>query len=229
MTQRTVTREDWLKERMALLAEEKAFSRARDQLSAKRRELPRVAVPDYAFQGSDGEVSLVELFDGRSQLIVYHFMFDPTWEAGCKSCSFVADHFQHAATHLVHRDVSLVAVSLAPLAKLDAYRARMGWTHRWVSSEDSTFNYDFGVSFTEEQIAAETPYNYGSGKAWGEAPGLSVFVREGNQVFHTYSTYSRGLDLLINTYNYLDLVPKGRDYDGNDAYMGWMRRRDEYP
>ncbi|MCO4745951.1 MAG: DUF899 domain-containing protein [Proteobacteria bacterium] len=229
MGQRTVTRDEWMKARMELLAEEKQFSHTRDKLAQMRREMPRVAVPNYVFEDEGGQVTLMDLFDGRSQLIVYHFMFDPKWDAGCKSCSFVADHFQHAVPHLAQRDVTLVAASLAGVAKLQAYRARMGWTHRWVSSAGSPFNYDFGVSFTEAQIAEEAPYNYGSGKAWGEAPGLSVFSREGDTIFHTYSTYSRGLDVLINTYNYLDLVPRGRNYDGNDAYMGWLRRRDEYP
>ncbi len=228
MNQRVVSRDEWLKARIELLNAEKEFSRARDALSAQRRELPSVEVPNYTFDGADGAVSLADLFDGRSQLIVYHFMFDPEWDAGCKSCSFVTDHFQNALVHLAHRDVTLVAVSRAPLDKLDAYAARMGWSHRWVSSLGGSFNYDFGVSFTPQQIEAAAPYNYGTGTGWGEAPGLSVFLRDGDRILHTYSTYSRGLDLLINTYNYLDLVPRGRNYDGDDQYMGWLRRRDEY-
>lgn len=228
MSQQIVSREEWMKARMELLAAEKEFSRTRDALTVRRQGMPAVEIENYVFQGVDGEVTLAELFDGRSQLIVYHFMFDPSWEAGCKSCTIVADHFQNAEVHLRHRDVTLVAVSLAPLAKLDAYAARLGWTHRWVSSEGSQFNYDFAVSFTKEQIDAGATYNYGTGKGSGEAPGLSVFVRDGDRILHTYSTYSRGLDILINAYNYLDLVPKGRDYDGNDAYMGWVKRRYDY-
>jgi predicted dithiol-disulfide oxidoreductase (DUF899 family) len=228
MSHPVVTRAAWLEAREALLVQEKELSKARDAIAAARRALPWVEVTeDYRFSDADGEHTLAELFEGRSQLIVYHFMFGADWEAGCKSCSFLTDHYQGALEHLHARDVSLVAVSIGPLEKLHAYRARMGWRHRWVSSAGSRFNYDYGVSFTPEDIAAGATYNYG-GKAWGEAPGLSVFIREGGRIFHTYSTYSRGLDSLINAYNLLDLVPKGRDEAGLEFSMGWVKRHDEY-
>ncbi len=222
-----VDRETWLQHRLALLDLEKSHSRQRDALARARSELPWVAVEtDYVFSGVDGPVSLLELFDGRRQLIVYHFMYDPEWDNGCKSCSYVTDHLQGALPHIVHRDTSVAWVSLAPLAKLTAFSARMGWSHRWVSSADSSFNADFGVSFS--RTATEPgDYNYGTLQVRGEMPGLSVFVRDGERIFHTYSTYSRGLDELMGTYVLLDLTPQGRD-EAQTGAMGWVRRKDEY-
>lgn len=228
---RVVSRGEWLDARRALLAREKAFNQARDALSAERRALPWVEIDkDYTFTSTDGHVTLADLFEGRSQLIVYHFMFDPSWEVGCKSCSFVTDHFQGAPAHLAARDVTLVSVSRAPLEKLTSFKERMGWSHRWVSSHDSDFNFDFGVSFTPEQIEAKAcDYNYSVGPSFGaEAPGLSVFVRKGDRIFHTYSTYSRGLDIFINAYNLLDHVPAGRDEAELDYGMAWVRLHDAY-
>ena len=227
---RIVDRQTWLAERRALLVKEKAFTRARDDLSRERRELPWVRIEKtYTFEGVEGSASLADVFDGRSQLVVYHFMFDPSWEAGCKSCSFWADNFERSVVHLHHRDVTLVAVSRAPLAKLTAYARRMAWTFPLLSSGGSDFNHDFGVSFTPEQIATgSVDYNYASHKAYGsEMPGVSVFAKgDDGSVFHTYSAYARGLDMLNAAYHYLDIVPKGRDEGA--GIMAWLRRRDEY-
>jgi predicted dithiol-disulfide oxidoreductase (DUF899 family) len=225
-----VSREEWLKARTRLLEKEKEFTRARDRLSAERRALPWVRVDQpYVFRGPNGEVTLSELFSGRSQLVVYHFMFQPDWDAGCKSCSFWADNFERIVLHLAQRDVTLLAVSRAPLAKLTAFAKRLGWSFPWVSSLGSSFNQDFGVSFTPEQVATgEVHYNYRASRAWGEEmPGISVFAKaEDGSVFHTYSTYARGLDMLNVAYHYLDLVPKGRDEA--DGPMKWLRLRDAY-
>jgi predicted dithiol-disulfide oxidoreductase (DUF899 family) len=226
-----VSREEWLGARKALLAKEKAFTRQRDALSAERRQLPWVRVTqDYAFEGVQGRVSLADLFAGRSQLIVYHFMFGPDWEEGCPSCSFWADNFEGIPIHLAHRDVSLVAVSRAPYPMLAAYRERMGWTFPWVSSFGSPFNYDFGVTVSDEQNAAgRAEYNYERGDYSGELPGVSVFHRAADgAIYYTYSTYARGLDMLNGAYHYLDLVPKGRDEDGLPWTMAWLRRHDRY-
>ena len=222
-----VSREQWLVARKDLLEREKAFTKERDALSQRRRELPWVKIDKpYVFAGASGNASLADLFDGRSQLIVYHFMFDPSWEAGCKSCSFWADNFERNVIHLAHRDVSFVAISRAPLAKLVAYRKRMGWTFPWLSSHDTDFNYDFGVSFRDADAkACKSFYNYEYGDAKGELHGISVFKLDAGAVFHTYSCYSRGLDMLNAGYHYLDLVPKGRDEANGEA---WLRRRDEY-
>lgn len=229
---RIVSREEWLEERRALLTAEKQHSRLRDELSRQRRSLPWTKIDkDYVFVGPEGEVGLADLFGEQSQLVVYHFMFGPDWEAGCKSCSFVTDHYQLAGAHLRERDVALVAVSRAPLAKLEAFKQRMGWTHAWVSSEKSDFNFDFGVSFTEADLEAGTAeYNYGTkGFPSTEAPGLSVFAKDvEGSVFHTYSTFARGLDVLIGTYHFLDLVPRGRGEHGDDYPMQWVRLRDQY-
>lgn len=225
-----VSREEWLRERRRLLDKEKSMSRLRDELSAARRALPWVRVDaDYVFEHAGRRLGLGELFQGRSQLVVYHFMFDPEWEAGCKSCSFWADNFERITVHLEHRDVTLVAVSRAPFPKLEAYRKRMGWTFTWVSSFGSAFNHDFGVSFRPEEVkSGEVDYNYGPRRAFGgEMPGISVFFRDSaGGIFHTYSTYARGLDMLNAAYHYLDLVPKGRDEAA--GIMSWLRRRDEY-
>jgi predicted dithiol-disulfide oxidoreductase (DUF899 family) len=226
-----VSHAQWLDARKALLAKEKAFTRARDALSQERRELPWERVEkNYVFEGPAGRETLAQLFAGRSQLVIYHFMFDPEWQAGCKSCSFWADNFNGIDVHLAHRDTALLAVSRAPYAKLAAYRQRMGWSFKWLSSYGSDFNFDYGVSFTPEQVAkGEILYNYGNFKAFGaELPGISVFAKdEGNAIFHTYSCYSRGVDMLNGAYHYLDLTPKGRD-EPEQAKQAWLRRHDEY-
>ncbi len=227
-----VSRDAWLAARRALLEKEKEFTRLRDQLSEQRRELPWVRMDEqYVFEGPQGKRTLAELFEGRSQLIVYHFMFGPDWEAGCKSCSFWADNFNGIIAHLNERDVTFVAISRAPLAKLAAFAARLGWSFSWVSSVGSDFNFDFGVSFTPEEIAAERIlYNYTLHKSLGsEMPGISVFFKDrSGAVFHTYSCYARGLDMLNTAYHYLDLTPKGRDEAGLPHTMSWVRIRDEY-
>lgn len=227
-----VSHTQWVEARQALLEKEKQFTRLRDELSELRRGLPWEEVTeDYEFQGPDGPVRLSELFDGRSQLIVYHFMYAPGWEAGCKSCSFLADHFDPAVVHLRHRDVSFVAVSKAPMETIAAYRKRMGWSFPWVSSFGNDFNRDCHVSFTEEEIErGDAYYNYrNSGSPSVEAPGASVFHKDPQgTIHHTYSVYARGLDMFITTYHYLDIVPKGRDEGGLPASMAWVRRHDEY-
>ena len=216
--------------RLALLGREKELNRLRDELAAERRRLPWVPVTkEYEFQGLDGQLTMRDLFDGRSQLIVYHFMFGPDWEEGCPSCSFWADSFNGMPVHLAHRDASLVAVSSAPYAQIEEYRQRMGWLFRWVSSAGSDFNYDYGVSFTPEQRAAGAEYNYRQSEVADELPGLSVFaLDEAGQVFHAYSTYSRGLDPINSGYQLLDLTPKGRDEDDLPWTMAWLRRHDSY-
>jgi len=210
-----VSREEWIVARKAHLAKEKAFTRLRDELSAERRALPWVRVgKTYLFEGWGGQESLADLFEGRSQLIVQHFMFDPGWEEGCKSCSFWADNLNGIDVHLNHRDVRLTLVSKAPFPTLDAYRKRMGWTLRWVSSANTDFNRDYHVSFSdEEQAPGRAYYNYSLGTFSGpEAPGMSVFYKDpAGAIFHTYSCYARGLDMLNGAYHLLDLVPKGRD------------------
>ncbi|HEY6241286.1 MAG TPA: thioredoxin family protein [Burkholderiales bacterium] len=220
----------WLEARERLLTREKEFTQARDALSRERRELPWERVEmDYVFEGSNGKETLAQLFGGRSQLVVYHFMFDPEWEAGCKSCSYWADNFNGIDVHLAQRDTTLLAISRAPYAKLAAYRKRMGWSFKWLSSFGSDFNFDYAVSFTPEQIAkGEAMQNYGSSKSPGsETVGISVFLRGADgAIFHTYSCYSRGVDMLNGAYHYLDLTPKGRDEQGKG--QAWVRRHDEY-
>src|SRR5512143_3670495 len=208
-----VSNDEWTQARKALLAREKELTRMRDEVSKLRRALPWVRVDKaYTFDSPSGAVSLADLFDGRSQLVVYHFMFEPSWDAGCKSCSWWADNFERNVVHLKHRDVTLVAVSRAPLAKLTAYKQRMGWTFTWVSSFGTTFNRDLGVSWTADEIArGEAIYNYGPTEWEGESPGISVFATDGaGAIFHTYSCYSRGLDMMNAGYHYLDLVTIGR-------------------
>src|SRR5438093_122376 len=227
-----VSEAEWLIARKDLLAREKEFTRQRDALSAARRALPMVEIDkEYVFDGPDGRETLADLFEGRSQLIVYHFMFGPDWEEGCKSCSYLADHFDGASWHLPHRDVTFVVVSRAPFPEIQTYQKRMGWRFKWVSSYSNDFNFDYHVSATEEEKAnGKMYYNYQM-QDWlnGEMPGLSVFFKdEEDQVFHTYSTYARGLDILVGTYNFLDLVPKGRD-ENPDSTMDWVRRHDRYP
>jgi predicted dithiol-disulfide oxidoreductase (DUF899 family) len=230
MDRKIVSKEEWVKARKELLEEEKAFTRARDALSAQRRELPWTRVEaGYVFEGPSGKQSLSELFDGRSQLVVYHFMFDPSWEAGCKHCSFWADNFDPVVVHLNHRDVTMVAISRAPYAKLDAYRKRMGWRFKWLSSYGTDFNRDFGVAFLPAEVAdKKADYNFAIRDP--EAPereGVTVFVKDATgAIFRSYSAYARGIDLVNTAYNYLDLVPKGRDEGDRGPF--WVRRHDEY-
>ena len=227
---RIVPRDQWLAARRDFLVKEKEFTRLRDELSSQRRELPWEKVEkDYVFDGPNGKESLGDLFAGKSQLIVYHFMFDPNWDAGCKSCSFWADNFERLPVHLKHRDISLVATSRAPLAKLEAYAKRLGWTFKLVSSGGNDFNYDYHVSFTpEEAERGELDYNYGKLKMrTTEMPGISVFYKDqSGAIFHTYSCYARGLDMMNTAYHYIDLTPKGRDE--GEGIMAWLRRNDEY-
>jgi predicted dithiol-disulfide oxidoreductase (DUF899 family) len=224
------SQDEWLAARKALLAKEKEFTKARDQLSAARRALPWVKIDKpYTFDTASGKQSLADLFDGRGQLIIYHFMLGPGWKDGCPSCSFLADHFDGAVAHLAQRDVTLVVVSRAPLAEIEAYKKRMGWKFKWVSSYGDDFNHDFHVSFTKEETEKGAEYNYAIGKIPSEElPGLSAFIKDGGAVFHTYSSYARGLDTLVGTYNFLDLAPKGRDEDALPWTMAWVRRHDEY-
>jgi predicted dithiol-disulfide oxidoreductase (DUF899 family) len=228
---RAVSHQEWLAARKALLEREKAFTRERDALSAARRDLPWVRVDKaYVFDGPDGKETLADLFDSRSQLLVYHFMFGPEWEQGCPSCSFVSDHIDGANLHLPHRDVTLLVVSRAPLPQIEAFKERMGWRFKWVSSYGNDFNHDYHESFTKEELAkGKVPYNYGMFEGHDELPGLSVYNKDENgTVFHTYSAYARGLDMLVGAYNYLDLVPKGRDEAELPWTMAWVRHHDRY-
>jgi len=227
-----VTPDEWVEARKHLLAKEKEFTRLRDQLSQTRRDLPWVRVTkQYVFDGPGGKQTLGQLFNNHSQLVVYHSMFGPDWEAGCKSCSFWADNFNGIVPHLNQRDVAFVAVSRAPSPKLQAFAARLGWSFKWLSSSGSDFNYDYKVSFTPEALAGGSAiYNYAVNKMnMPELPGISVFLKDADgKVFHTYSCYARGLDMLNTAYQYLDLVPKGRDEAALPHKMAWVRLRDEY-
>jgi predicted dithiol-disulfide oxidoreductase (DUF899 family) len=236
-----VSHHEWITHRKALLAKEKQFNRLRDELSAERRTLPwEIVEKSYAFETTRGTETLAQLFDGRSQLVIYHAMFDPktatdktpyTKDAPCASCSFWMDNIEQMAVHLAHNDVTLMAASRAPLEKIEAYKKRVGWSFDWVSSGDGDFNRDFGVTLTAEEIAnGGGEYNYAPTTAkLAELPGISVFTKEPeNTVFHTYSTYSRGLDMLNVGYHYLDLVPKGRNEEETNNRPKWLRRRDEY-
>ncbi len=229
---KVVTREEWLEARLELLAREKAFTRERDALSRSRRSLPWVEVDKtYMFESEKGAVSLAGLFEGRSQLIVYHFMFGDDWEEGCTSCSFWADGYNPVIEHLKARDISLVAVSTAPVEKLTAYRDRLGWSFPWVSAGKNRFNQDFAVTFDADEIGEDARnYNFGTSRFGGsEAPGLSVFTLGDNgTIYHSYSTYGRGLDIFNAAYHYMDAVPKGRDEEGLSHSMSWLRRRDQY-
>jgi predicted dithiol-disulfide oxidoreductase (DUF899 family) len=228
---RIVSREEWTAARKALLEREKAFARERDALSAARRELPVVKVDkSYVFEEPSGKRTLADLFEGHRQLLVYHFMFDPSWEEGCRGCSFVADHVGGAVAHLAARGTAFAAVSRAPVEKLEAFKRRMGWSFRWLSSAGSDFNYDFHVSFRPEDAEAKTvEYNYAKRAFQGfDKPGLSAFLREGRSIFHTYSTYERGLEFLINTYSYLDLTHLGRQESDLPFPMAWVRHHDKY-
>jgi predicted dithiol-disulfide oxidoreductase (DUF899 family) len=232
MDQPTVSRDDWIAARKELLRKEKQFTRERDRLSALRRQLPWVKVEKaYVFDGPAGKETLADLFDKRSQLIVYHFMFGPGWEQGCPSCSLLADHFDGATVHLAQRDVTFVAISRAPLAEIEPFRRRMGWRFKWLSSADNDFNHDYQVSFTPDEMAkGKVYYNYNMGEFPSEeAPGASVFYKDAaGQIFHTYSCYARGLDILIGAYNWLDLAPKGRDEADLPWTMAWVRHHDRY-
>jgi predicted dithiol-disulfide oxidoreductase (DUF899 family) len=226
-----VSRQEWIAARKEFLAKEKEFTRLRDELSRERRQLPWEQVEKhYEFDGPNGKLALSDMFDGRSQLVIYHFMFGPGWAEGCPSCSYIADHFDGMAIHLANRDVTLVAVSRAPLAEIEAFKNRMGWRFRWVSSFGSDFNYDYQVSATPEQLGkGKVYYNFEMTEFPSqERPGLSVFFKDSGGVFHTYSTYARGLDILLGAYNFLDLVPKGRDEAGLKHSMAWVRHHDKY-
>jgi predicted dithiol-disulfide oxidoreductase (DUF899 family) len=240
MEHRVVSHEDWLEERRRYLAEEKRFTRQRDQLSQARRDLPWELVDkQYSFEGPNGRKTLSEIFAGRSQLVIYHAMFNPatasehtTWteDAACMACSFWLDNVDRVVVHLNHRDITVAAVSLAPVARIEAYRKRMGWGLPWYSSAGSDFNFDYHVSFTPEQLeSGKADYNYTeSSIGLSEMPGVSVFLKDDGRIYHTYSAYARGLDMVNVAYHYMDLVPKGRD-EGESNGMSWLHRRDEYP
>jgi len=237
---KVVLHNEWVAARKKHLAKEKEFTRMRDQLSRERRELPwELVEKSYTFHGEQGALSFGDLFEGRSQLVVYHAMFNPetagpnttyTTDAPCFSCSWWMDNFNGTVVHLNHRDITIVAVSYAPYEKLAAYKQRMGWSFPWYSSMGSDFNFDYGVSFTPEQLKhGQVEYNYQL-LPWRmtEAPGASVFLKDGDTIYHTYSTYARGIDMLNVGYHYMDLVPRGRD-EGDRGQAGWLHRRDEYP
>ena len=227
---KVVSEAEWVVARKELLKKEKEFTRERDALSAERRKLPWVKIDkEYVFDGPNGKETLADLFDGRSQLIVYHFMFGPDWEEGCPNCSFLCDHIDGTLAHLEHHDVTLLVISRAPMSHLEAYKKRMGWQFKWVSSFGNDFNFDYHVSFTEKEIAkGKIYYNYEMTEGGEEQPGISVFYKdESGDIFHTYSSYARGGDLLIGTYNFLDLTPLGRQEEKGEG-MDWVRRHDRY-
>jgi len=226
-----VSKERWTAERRTLLAHEKELTRLRDQIARERRALPWERVEkDYVFDAPEGRRKLADLFEGRSQLLVQHFMLGPGYEEGCPSCSFMADHLDGMNVHLAHRDVTVLVVSRAPLAEIERFRQRMGWKFKWVSSFGNAFNRDFHVSFTPEEVAkGEVDYNYGKWPANDELPGISVFYKDdAGKVFHTYSTFGRGVEVMMGTYNLLDLTPKGRDEQDLPHTMAWVRHHDRY-
>jgi predicted dithiol-disulfide oxidoreductase (DUF899 family) len=229
---KVVSQQEWLAARKELLAAEKEFTRQRDALSAKRRELPWSKVEkNYTFDGPSGKVPLADLFRDKSQLIIYHFMLGPGWEQGCPSCSFLGDHFDGSLVHLNARDIAFSAVSRATMPEIAAFKKRMGWKFPWVSSNQNDFNHDYHVSFTKEELAqGQVDYNYAKQKFPSEeAPGLSVFTKNAaGEIFHTYSTYGRGLDILLGAYNFMDMAPKGRDEEGLAHGMAWVRHHDRY-
>jgi predicted dithiol-disulfide oxidoreductase (DUF899 family) len=231
-THRIVSHDEWIAARKAHLVEEKAFSKTRDALAKKRRELPWEKVEKtYLFDTPDGNETLADLFAGKGQLIIYHFMLGPDWEEGCPSCSLLADHFDGAVIHLAQRDVSFVVVSRAPPPQIETFKRRMGWRFKWVSSFAGDFNYDYQVSATaQEKASGQAAYNYAvTTFPSDERPGASVFYKnDAGEVFHTYSTYGRGLDILIGAYNFLDLAPRGRDEQGLTYGMAWVRHHDRY-
>ena len=225
-----VSNADWTAARKRLLAKEKELTRQQDALAAERRRLPMVEVTkEYAFQGPEGRRTLADLFDGKRQLLVYHFMFGPDWNEGCAACSFVADNFAGSLVHLAARDTAFVVISRAPLDKIQPFKQRMGWTFPWLSSFGTDFNYDFQATLDGKHAV----YNYAPASTQpadrpheGEREGLSVFLRDGDRVFHTYSTYQRGVDAFLNTYNFLDLTPLGRQEE--EGIMRWVRHHDRY-
>ena len=227
-----VSHEEWLSARTAFLAKEKEFTRLRDELSRQRRELPWEKVDkQYVFDGPSGKETLAELFGKRSQLIVYHFMFPPEWDEGCLHCSFWADNFNGSGVHLNHRDVAFVAISRAPLAKIEPFKKRMGWSFKWVSSFQNDFNFDYQASFTPEEVHNGAAFfNYArTDPGLTDREGISVFYKDGSgAVFHTYSCYARGIDMMNATYQYIDLVPKGRDEAGHEDSQYWVRHHDRY-
>ena len=225
-----VGREEWLEARKTLLAREKAFTREREALTLARQAMPLVKIEEpYVFEGADRAYTFGDLFGDRRQLIVYHFMFAPTWDAGCRSCSLVAETFDRTVVHLAARDTAFYAISRAPIEKLEAYRKRLGWTFPWVSSGKNRFNFDFGVSFSDEDVKEKRLATYNYRRVVPDStdlPGFSTFLREGDDVFHAYSTYRRGVEALMNIYSLLDITPLGRREGGRG--MSWLRRRDEY-
>jgi len=227
-----VSSDRWVAERRQLLAREKELMHLKDQIARERRALPWERVEKiYTFDALEGTRTLADLFEGRRQLMVQHFMFAPGWEEGCKSCSFMADHTDGMNVHLAHRDITFVAISRAPLGELERFRRRMGWQFKWVSSFGSSFNYDFRVSFTPEEVAkGKLDYNYGDWPmAYDEWPGVSVFYKDDvGEVFHTYSTFGRGVEVMMGTYSLLDLTPKGRDERDVAYKMEWLRHHDRY-
>ncbi len=233
MNNQIVSQSEWLAARIDLLKEEKEHTRLRDRLNLARRNLPWVQVEkEYEFHGPSGKESLSDLFDGSSQLIVYHFMYGPDWEEGCKSCSFWADNFDGISIHLKNRDISFLVVSRAKLEVLENYKKRMGWGFKWVSSYGNGFNYDFQASFSEEEVDKDEGfYNFRVGEIPAdESPGVSVFyMNDQGEIFHTYSCYARGLDILNGAYQFIDLAPKGRDESDLPYTMAWLHRHDEYP
>ena len=232
VSKKVVSHNEWVAARTAFLKKEKEFSKLRDELSKQRRELPWEKVEKkYVFDGPNGKESLADLFAGRSQLLVYHFMLGPDWVEGCASCSLLADHFDGAIPHLNARDVTFLVISRAPLSQIQAFQKRMGWKFKWVSSNATDFNFDYKVSFTPEQIEKGAPnYNYETiPLPLEEGPGLSAFYKdEGRNVFHTYSAFARGLDINIGAYNFLDVAPKGRDEEGLAFSMAWVKHHDKY-
>jgi predicted dithiol-disulfide oxidoreductase (DUF899 family) len=227
-----VSREEWLAARTAFLVKEKEFTRLRDEVNRQRRELPWVKIDkQYVFDAPSGKETLADLFEQRSQLIVYHFMFSPNWDEGCPHCSFWADHFDGIGVHLNHRDATLVAISRAPLAKIERFKKRMDWRFKWVSSFQNDFNFDYHASFTPEELDRGAAFfNYSiTNPGETDREGVSVFYRDNSgAVFHTYSAYARGIDMLNGTYHFLDLVPKGRDEDGLESPQDWVRYHDRY-
>jgi predicted dithiol-disulfide oxidoreductase (DUF899 family) len=230
---KVVPHADWVAARVELLKKEKEFTRLRDELSAQRRELPWEKVEkSYVFDGPNGKETLGDLFGGRNQLLVYHFMLGPGWAEGCPSCSYLADHFDGSVVHLAARDVRLAVVSRAPLAEIEAFKKRMGWKFHWVSSNATDFNYDYQVSMKKEEVGkGQVYYNYAMTQFPSEErPGMSAFYKDAaGNVYHTYSSYARGLDILVGAYNWLDMAPKGRDEEGLKHGMAWVRHHDKYP
>jgi predicted dithiol-disulfide oxidoreductase (DUF899 family) len=228
---RVVSRDQWLRERIALLAEEKDLTRQRDAVASKVRALPWVRVEkSYTFDAPTGKVALANLFGDKSQLVVYHFMFDPTWSQGCMSCSFIADHYNGIIVHLAHRDISFVTISKAPIGQIEQFRKRMGWTFPWVSAAHTDFGRDFRVSFTDEELAdPSTVYNFNRQPyPIRELPGLSVFYKDAKgDIYHTYSVFARGLEDFLTAYRYIDITPKGRD-EAEGQGMAWLRHHDRY-